>query len=532
MNARFFVVLLFFFFFQFSTGTLPPHPHLFEISTRPWLYSLSQKYGSDISTLAAIPDEELQNIKQRGAHIVWFMGVWELGDYSLNIARTDSDLLAEYARVLPDWTEDDVIGSPYAVVKYSCNPQLGSDADIASLRDRLHALDLLLMLDFVPNHAAVESPLLAQSLDNFVRATKGTSPPYDPSTTYTNGVMFGGFAGSAPWRDTLQLNYWNPSLVKQRIAELQHVASLADAVRCDMAFLLLNDQISTNWGSQLGSWGWSRPRAEFWTTAIGSTKQQFGTLFLAEVYAPLQPALLNVGFDFVYDKTLYDRLGVGNLDGIRAYITSSASALSGSFLARGAHFVQNHDEPSAAAFFGSWWRADTAAQLTMTLPGLRFFDVRQFDGSSARLLVQLRRATAEEPVADVVAMYDKLLAITADDVFHNGVWTYASVAPGNDAWRLVAWKWSLGSERRLCVINYSDGNAAASVVLSDVEGDDSVAIEELVSGTQTSVSASVLRSTGLPFTINQWWREAISSIREGQSQASQHHAGDSLVVWL
>jgi hypothetical protein len=40
-----------------------------------------------------------------------------------------------------------------------------------------------------------------------------------------------------------------------------------------------------------------------------------------KVYNPYQQALQAQGFDFTYDKTLYDKLGDGNLDNIRGYIT-------------------------------------------------------------------------------------------------------------------------------------------------------------------------------------------------------------------
>lgn len=48
-------------------------------------------------------------------------------------------------------------GSPYAVTEYTTNSELGSEADLTALRKRLHSLDLQLMLDFVPNHSAVDS---------------------------------------------------------------------------------------------------------------------------------------------------------------------------------------------------------------------------------------------------------------------------------------------------------------------------------------------------------------------------------------
>lgn len=46
-------------------------PQMLEISTRPWLYSLSQKYGRNISKLNQIPNEELVNIAKQNYDVVW-----------------------------------------------------------------------------------------------------------------------------------------------------------------------------------------------------------------------------------------------------------------------------------------------------------------------------------------------------------------------------------------------------------------------------------------------------------------------------
>src|SRR5687768_725262 len=47
---------------------------MLELSTRPWLYSLSQKYGRDISRLQDVPDEELQDIVNQNFTMLWMMG--------------------------------------------------------------------------------------------------------------------------------------------------------------------------------------------------------------------------------------------------------------------------------------------------------------------------------------------------------------------------------------------------------------------------------------------------------------------------
>lgn len=41
---------------------------LYEISTRPWLYSLSKKYKRPITKLLDIPDEEFFALKNKGWH--------------------------------------------------------------------------------------------------------------------------------------------------------------------------------------------------------------------------------------------------------------------------------------------------------------------------------------------------------------------------------------------------------------------------------------------------------------------------------
>ena len=101
------------------------HPILYEISTRPWLYELSKKYGKSIKKLKDIPLQEFDYLQENGIEIVWMMGVWKLGSYGLEF-----DKKLDYSNVLPDWSEDDVIGSPYAITEYTCNPDIGTDDDL------------------------------------------------------------------------------------------------------------------------------------------------------------------------------------------------------------------------------------------------------------------------------------------------------------------------------------------------------------------------------------------------------------------
>ena len=174
-----------------------------------------------------------------------------------------------------------------------------SDDELATFRRRLNKLGLRLMLDFVPNHSAVDAPWVSEHPELYVHVPKGASQPYDSQRYLPNGIAYG-WAGYGPgWMDTVQFNYFNPALVQARIKELLHVASLADGIRCDMAFLLLNKQFQQHWGQNVGSYGYSEPAQEFWSVAIDAVKQQYPqTVFLAEVYDPWQWPLQQLGFDY------------------------------------------------------------------------------------------------------------------------------------------------------------------------------------------------------------------------------------------
>src|SRR2546421_8115441 len=93
---------------------------------------------------------------------------------------------------------------------------------------------------------------------------------------------------------------------------LLKIADRCDGVRCDMAMLVLNDIFNKTWQhipaveerSQV-----SLPSTEFWTSAISAIRQAHPDfLFLAEAYWGLEARLQALGFDYTYDKTLYDKL--------------------------------------------------------------------------------------------------------------------------------------------------------------------------------------------------------------------------------
>ena len=113
----------------------------------------------------------------------------------------------------------------------------------------------------------------------------------------------------------------------------------------------------------------------FWprATAVASTKGP-GFLFLAEVYWDLEWALQQQGFDYAYDKRLYDRLELGEARPVREHFLAGLD-----YQDRLARFLENHDEPRAAAMF-PFEVHRAAAVLTFLTPGLRFFHQGQREG--------------------------------------------------------------------------------------------------------------------------------------------------------
>jgi len=223
--------------------------------------------------------------------------------------------------------------------------------------------------------------------------------------------------------------------------------------------------------------------------AIDAVRKQYPhTIFLAEAYnynlasKPEKDLLQDLGFDYVYDKTVLDKLVAGNLDDMRNYFRSESQ----DFFSRTAHFVENHDEKRAAFNLHGQQPAFVGSVVAFTLPGMRFSFEGQFQGFSKKLDVQLRRATKETPNTSLMQQYGKLLSIISDDVFHDGVWTFIDTPKDGSAWRISAWRWSSkdGSKKRLIVVNFSDQEGWANVQVADASNGetDDISVTELLTG--------------------------------------------------
>src|SRR5208283_3985548 len=137
-------------------------------------------------------------------------------------------------------------------------------------------------------------------------------------------------------------------------------------------------------------------------------------------------------------------------------------------------FIENHDEPRAAATFSP--AKERAAALTAsTLPGARLSYEGQIEGRKIRLPVFLGRR-AEEPVdQELRSFYTRLLAATDKPVFRDGQWRLCECTgwPDNSSYQnLVAWSWVKDDESHLVVVNLSDAPVQARVQIpwGDLQG--------------------------------------------------------------
>jgi hypothetical protein len=247
-----------------------------------------------------------------------------------------------------------------------------------------------------------------------------------------------------------------------------------------MAMLALNDVFKWVWGEVLGKT--EPPSSEFWNEAINRVKRRHpGFIFLAEVYWGLDRQLLQIGFDFTYDKPFYDHLLHDSAEQIAEHLRGEAV-----FIGQQAHFIENHDEARALTAFGRD-RSMAAALVNATIPGLRFYQHGQLDGRAIKTPVQLVREPVEASDADIAGFYRLLLSATDALTFHEGQWIPLEMTPawpGNNSHRhLLAWQWSYKLKRAVIIINYSPDQSQAWIKTIAVSNSaDRIVLKDILSG--------------------------------------------------
>ena len=522
-------------------------PLLYQMNTRVRLAELSRELGRR-ATLDDLPDAEIDRLAKLGFDWVWLLCVWQTGPAGRRVSRENPEWRREFEETLPDLREEDIAGSGFAVTDYRVHPDFGGDAALARLRGRLRERGLRLMLDFVPNHTGLDHPWvnghpeyyiggteadLARAPRNYTRIRgedRRASPrdvrpslPRDVRPSLPRDVRpslpregderilaHGRDPHFPGWPDTLQLDYGHPGAQQAMMGELLRIAGQCDGVRCDMAMLLLPEVFERTWGI--------RP-APFWPEAIRRVRERVpGFCFLAEVYWDLEWTLQQQGFDYTYDKRLYDRLREGRARPVREHLHAGLD-----YQARMARFLENHDEPRAATAF-SPERHEAAAVITFLSPGLRFFHQGQLEGRKKRISPHLGRGPDEPTDLRIARFYEDLLAVLRRPAVRDGEWQLLERAPaweGNWTWDcFLAFGWQgPGGDRLIVAVNHAPHPSQCYVHIPypDLAGG-AWRLSDLLGPGVYGREGSDLRSRGLYLDMGPWERSVFTLAKmEGEA---------------
>ncbi len=244
-----------------------PRVVLMAKSTYVWLDQLSRRYGRDLRTLDAIPDEELDTLASWGVTSLWLIGLWQRSVASERIKRMRGN--------------PDAVASAYSLDDYRIADDLGGEAAYANLRDRAWARGIRLASDMVPNHMGIDSGWVIEHPEWFLSLPE---PPF-PAYTYTGAdlssdprvgivledhywddtdaavvfkridretgderyVYHGNDGTSFPWNDTAQLDFLSAEVREHVIQVILDVARRFPVIRFDAAMVLARKHIQRLW---------------------------------------------------------------------------------------------------------------------------------------------------------------------------------------------------------------------------------------------------------------------------------------------
>ena len=479
---------------------LPRYPTVFEINTWVWLSDLKAKFGSSVD-LGCVPPAEWDAIGECGFDAVWLMGVWQRSPAGAAVANRNESLLEDFRKTLPDFRPEDNVGSAYCIQRYAVDRLLGGTEGLALARRELARRGMNLILDFVPNHVAPDHPWTAEHPEYFIQGDANDAARDPASFMVQEGKIFA--HGRDPyfpaWQDVLQLNAFQPGLRHAVVETISSIAGQCDGIRCDMAMLMLNQIFERTWGERAGP----PPPTDYWRDVIPAVKLVHpGFLFMAEAYWDLEWELQQQGFDFCYDKRLYDRLNRDNAESIRLHLCGDLA-----YQNKLVRFIENHDEPRAAAVFSP--AQERAAVVVMaTVPGARLFYEGQIEGRKVRPPVFLGRRSQEPVDKELKALYIKLLKTIHSPLFREGRWSLCERTgwPDNSSFQnLVAWSWTLGESRCLVAVNLSDKSAQAHVRMpwDDLAGENWL-LSDALSSADFERNGNELQSRGLFVDLAPW----------------------------
>jgi glycosidase len=486
------------------------YPSLYQVNTRVFLTETAQRLGHR-ATLDDFPDHQLDQWAEMGFDWIWLLSVWQTGPAAQLVSRSNAEWRKEFQETLPDLRQEDIAGSGFAITDYTVHADLGGDEALAHLRERLQKRGLKLILDFVPNHMGLGHGWVEDHPEYFVRGTELdlARAPQNYTWVKRKGSDLLLAHGRDPyfpgWPDTLQLNYANPATQEAMIGELLKIAGQCDGVRCDMAMLVLPDVFERTWGQRAPL---------FWPKAIAHVRERvLDFLFMAEVYWDLEWTLQQQGFNYAYDKRLYDRLRDRHARPVREHFHAGVD-----YQDKLARFLENHDEPRVAVTFPDEVHK-AAAAITFLSPGLRFFHQGQFQGRKMRISPHLCRGPEEPINVELGKFYDRLLGVLRQPVVREGAWQLLEGVPaweGNwtfDCFLSFAWR-GQGGETLLVAVNYAPNQSQCYIRLPFTDlGNTRWRLEDQLSDAVYDRDGNDLQSHGLFLDMAPWQTVVYTLVR-------------------
>jgi hypothetical protein len=209
------------------------------------------------------------------------------------------------------------------------------------------------------------------------------------------------------------------------------------------------------------------------------------------------------GFDYCYDKKLYDRLANENAQAIIEHLKADWQ-----YQSRLIRFIENHDEERAVNIFGKE-ASKAAAVITLTLPGARLVFEGQTHGHQVKLPVQLKRKLAEKEDKELTEYYNKLLQIIPGKRYNNAKWSLCEVLPLNSTDvthnNIIAYQWILIDQYLIIVVNYSLMKSRAHIKMGNIDyGTFKWKFNDLLNNKEYNYKGQDLKDYGLYVELDDW----------------------------
>ena len=399
-----------------------------------WLDQLSRVHGYPITRLDQVPDAELDRLAGWGFTGLWLIGLWERSAASQRIKQICGN--------------QDAIASAYSLYDYEVAADLGGWEALSSLRERALKRGIRLASDMVPNHTGIYSRWVIQHPDWFVQTDYPPFPTYqfngedlshdgniclqledgywnksdaavvfryyDRRNGHTRYIYHGNDGTSIPWNDTAQLNYLIPEVREAVIQTILHVARNFQIIRFDAAMTLAKKHYQRLWFPLRGLGGGIPSRVEhgmskeefdtvfpveFWRDVVDRVAVEApGTLLLAEAFWMMEGYFVRtLGMHRVYNSAFMNMLKTEENAKYRQTI-KNVLAFNPEVLKRFVNFMNNPDEKTAVAQFGSQGKYFGACVLLASMPGLPMIGHGQIEGFHEKYGMEYKRAYWDELV--------------------------------------------------------------------------------------------------------------------------------------